>query len=122
MDVERVIRGLANDGVTIVIIEHTMHAMVRLVDRFLVLAHGAVLVEGTPAEVTRDPRVVEAYLGKKWASHAEGCEHAGGLLRRSGPRRRVERGRGGAVCVDRRPPRTRQDHPVRSEDGSGGKE
>src|SRR3546814_3919179 len=72
MDVERVIRGLANDGVTIVIIEHTMHAMVRLVDRFLVLDHGAVLVEGTPAEVTRDPRVVEAYLGKKWASHAEG--------------------------------------------------
>src|SRR5690606_24558297 len=72
MDVERVIRGLADDGVTIVIIEHTMHAMVRLVDRFLVLDHGAVLVEGTPAEVTRDPRVVEAYLGKKWAAHAEG--------------------------------------------------
>ena len=40
--------------------------------RFLVLDHGAVLVEGTPAEVTRDPRVVEAYLGKKWAAHAEG--------------------------------------------------
>src|SRR3546814_11329996 len=45
LDVERVIRGLADDGVTIVIIEHTMHAMVRLVDRFLVLDHGAVLVE-----------------------------------------------------------------------------
>jgi len=70
-DVERVIRGLARDGITVVIIEHTMHAMVRLVDRFLVLDHGAVLVEGEPEQVTRNPRVIEAYLGKKWAAHAD---------------------------------------------------
>ena len=44
----RVIRRLAQDGITIVIIEHTMQAMVRLVDRFVVLDHGAVLVEGKP--------------------------------------------------------------------------
>ena len=66
-DVERVILELARGGMTVVIIEHTMHAMVRLVDRFLVLDHGAVLVEGEPGEVTRDPRVIEAYLGHKWA-------------------------------------------------------
>ena len=67
-----IIRRLAQDGITIVIIEHTMQAMVRLVDRFVVLDHGAVLVEGKPETVTRDPRVIEAYLGKKWAAYAAG--------------------------------------------------
>jgi ABC-type branched-subunit amino acid transport system ATPase component/ABC-type branched-subunit amino acid transport system permease subunit len=67
-----VVRSLVQDGLTIVIIEHTMQAMVRLVDRFVVLDHGAVLMEGSPEAVTRDPRVIEAYLGKKWAAYAEG--------------------------------------------------
>jgi len=69
-EVVAVIRELARGGITIVIIEHTMHAMVRLVDRFVVLDHGAVLLEGSPEEVTRDPRVIEAYLGRKWSVHA----------------------------------------------------
>jgi ABC-type branched-subunit amino acid transport system ATPase component/ABC-type branched-subunit amino acid transport system permease subunit len=69
-EVVAVIRELARSGITIVIIEHTMHAMVRLVDRFVVLDHGAVLVEGLPEAVTRDPRVIEAYLGRKWSAHA----------------------------------------------------
>jgi ABC-type branched-subunit amino acid transport system ATPase component len=69
-DVVAVLQTLARDGITIVIIEHTMHTMVRLVDRFLVLDHGAVLVEDAPEAVTRDVRVIEAYLGKKWMTHA----------------------------------------------------
>jgi ABC-type branched-subunit amino acid transport system ATPase component/ABC-type branched-subunit amino acid transport system permease subunit len=69
-EVVAVIQRLARDGMTIAIIEHTMQAMVRLVDSFLVLDHGAVIVEGEPEAVTRDSRVIEAYLGKKWMVHA----------------------------------------------------
>lgn len=65
-----VIRRLAESGKTIVIIEHTMQAMVQLVDRFVVLDHGEVVTQGDPETVTRDPRVIEAYLGKKWAANA----------------------------------------------------
>jgi branched-chain amino acid transport system permease protein len=68
--VTAVIRGLRALGITVVIIEHTMHAMVRLVDRFVVLDHGAVLAEGVPDAVTKDRRVIEAYLGKKWLADA----------------------------------------------------
>ena len=70
-DVLQVIRRLAESGITIVIIEHTMGAMVQLVDRFVVLDHGMVLVEGAPKIVTKDRRVIEAYLGKKWSVHAD---------------------------------------------------
>jgi ABC-type branched-subunit amino acid transport system ATPase component/ABC-type branched-subunit amino acid transport system permease subunit len=69
-EVVAVIQRLARDGMTIAVIEHTMQAMVRLVDSFLVLDHGAVIVEGEPEAVTRDSRVIEAYLGKKWVAHA----------------------------------------------------
>jgi ABC-type branched-subunit amino acid transport system ATPase component/ABC-type branched-subunit amino acid transport system permease subunit len=66
-----IIRSLSESGMTIVIIEHTLHAMVRLVDRFVVLDHGAVLAEGLPEAITRNPAVIEAYLGKKWGARAQ---------------------------------------------------
>ena len=66
-DVIAVIRSLRESGISVVIIEHTMHAMVSVVDRFVVLDQGKFLVEGRPAAVTQDKRVIEAYLGRKWA-------------------------------------------------------
>ena len=61
-----VLRKLRDAGMTIVIIEHTMHAMLRLADRFLVLDHGRVLAEGPPRQVVEDRAVIEAYLGSKF--------------------------------------------------------
>ena len=61
-----VLQRLRDDGMTIVIIEHTMHAMLRIADRFVVLDHGSVLASGAPREVVEDRAVIEAYLGKKW--------------------------------------------------------
>ncbi len=67
-DVLLVLERLRDEGLTIVIIEHTMHAMLRIADEFLVVDHGKMLARGSPHSVLEDRRVVEAYLGSKWAA------------------------------------------------------
>ena len=70
-DLMEIIRQVNREGVTVLIIEHTMQAMVKLADEFGVLNHGSLLAQGAPAEVVRNRAVIEAYLGKKWMDRAE---------------------------------------------------
>lgn len=63
----QLIRGIAGRGITIIIVEHLMKVVLSLSQRILVLHHGELISSGKSQEVVNDPKVIEAYLGSKFA-------------------------------------------------------
>ena len=67
------IRRISDRGVTILLIEHLMKVVLSLAQRVVVLHQGEVIAEGGPMDMVNDPRVVEAYLGEKFARRLQGA-------------------------------------------------
>ncbi len=57
------VHKIRDQGITIIMIEHVMHAIMKVSDRLIVLDYGKQLAEGTPEQITSNPKVIEAYLG-----------------------------------------------------------
>jgi branched-chain amino acid transport system ATP-binding protein len=69
-----IIRRIAQQGVTIIVIEHLMKVVLSISHRVVVLHHGQLIAQGEPRGIVRDTKVIEAYLGAKYAA-----THSGGV-------------------------------------------
>jgi branched-chain amino acid transport system ATP-binding protein len=70
-EVIALVRGLREEGITFIVVEHHMKAVMKLCERLLVLNFGELIADGTPEQISRNPQVIEAYLGSSYAkTHA----------------------------------------------------
>src|SRR5262249_34838764 len=59
------VRSIRDSGVTVILVEHHMKAIMRTADRVIVLHHGVKIADAKPHEIVRDPQVIKAYLGER---------------------------------------------------------
>jgi branched-chain amino acid transport system ATP-binding protein len=74
-EIDRVIRSIVKDGVTVMLVEHDMRLVMNISDRIHVLARGRTLAEGTPEQVRSNAAVIEAYLGDHGSKEAGRALH-----------------------------------------------
>ena len=68
-EILELLRKIRSEGMTLVIVEHVMEAVMQISDRVVVLNSGKKIMEGTPKEVVSDREVIQAYLGEKYSAH-----------------------------------------------------
>jgi branched-chain amino acid transport system ATP-binding protein len=70
-EMENLVRDIKAKGITPVVVEHVIKAVMAISDRIVVLNEGMKIAEGTPTDIANNEKVIEVYLGREWAKYAE---------------------------------------------------